>query len=290
MRIVSCSSKSAAQSIFRAMALLIAGATLGSCGNDNLPKPQKLGPLRVLGLIASNPEIQPGGTSAITAIVSDFNQGGRALSYEWKACVDPGVALGATPTCEGASSVGTPASGTINTTATQLAATPFTGEASNNGFTLGAGDTGAILNGKTSFEKFNGVAILVTFKVSSGSESESAFRRILVRDLTLNPTPLNTKPATPAGIAALPSSEQALTPTISETAASYSVLSTTGDTLTRTEKLTVSWYTTDGEFEFSRTDGASSNKWTPPTSGTAVGLILLRDDRGGLSNPLTIGY
>lgn len=270
-------------------ALLLLGAlALGSCANDNLPKPQKLGPLRVLGLIATSPEIEPGNVSTITAVISDFSSGGRAMTFEWKACEDPGVALGATPTCEGAVAIGAPASGTINTTATKLAATPFTGRALFNTYAVTPDVT--FLSNKSLFEKFNGVSVIVTFKVSAGNETATAFRRLLVRDLSVNPSPLNTKPAPPTGIASLPATEQDLTPTLTESASTYAVLSTTGATLTRTEKLTVSWYTTDGEFEFSRTDGASSNKWTPPTSGTAIGLILLRDDRGGLSDPLEIGY
>lgn len=279
MRIALCWNKAA---------LLLGAAALSSCANDNLPKPQKLGPLRVLGLVATSPEVEPGDGSTITAVISDFTSGGRALTFEWKACEDPGVALGATPTCEGAVPIGAAASGTINPTATTLAATPFTGAALNNTYVV-TPDV-SFLSSKSLFEKFNGVPVIVTFTVSAGSESVKAFRRLNVRDLSVNPTPLNTRPNPPTGIASLPATEQDLTPSLSDSADTYSVLSTTGATLTRTEKLTVSWYTTDGEFEFSRTDASSSNKWTPPSTGTPKGLLLLRDDRGGISNPLTIGF
>ncbi|MBU6376406.1 MAG: hypothetical protein KGQ59_10450, partial [Bdellovibrionales bacterium] len=87
-----------------------------------------------------------------------------------------------------------------------------------------------------------------------------------------------------------PSSEQPLTPVLGSTADNYTVISSTGETLNRTEKLTVSWFTTDGEFEFSRTDAASSNKWTPPQTGTPRGLVIFRDDRGGMSAPIQVGF
>lgn len=290
MRIDLCSSKSGV-SLSRALMLGIFSALASSCGSDNLPKPEKLGPLRVLGLIASTPEVAAtGATVNIIPVISDTDGGTRILNYEWKSCLDPGVALGATPTCEGQTAISAPDSNTLNRTSTQLQNYPFTGSATNDSYNVVI--PGTLLTAKTAFEKFNGIAVLVTFKlmVDGTSESTSAFRRILVRDTTLNPTPLNSKPATPSGITSLPASETDLTPTLTETSQTYSVLSTTGAVLSRTEKLTVSWFTTDGEFEFSRTDGASSNKWTPPTSGSPVGLILLRDDRGGLSDPLTIGF
>ena len=51
MRIALCWSNSA---------IVGAAFVLGSCANDNLPSPQKLGPLRVLGLVADKPEANPG--------------------------------------------------------------------------------------------------------------------------------------------------------------------------------------------------------------------------------------
>jgi hypothetical protein len=274
-----------------ALMLTLLSTLVSGCGSDTLPKPQKLGPLRVLGLIASTPEVAAtGATVNIIPVISDTDGGTRILNYEWKSCLDPGIALGATPTCEGQTAITAPNSNTINRTSTQLANYPFTGSATNDSYSVVI--PGNLLTTKSAFEKFNGISVLITFRLSvdGSSESTTAFRRILVRDTTLNPTPLNSKPGAPSGITALPATETDLTPTLTESAQSYSVLSTTGAVLSRTEKLTVSWFTTDGEFEFSRTDGASANKWTPPSSGSPVGLLLLRDDRGGLSDPLTIGF
>lgn len=271
---------------------LVAAGLLGSCGNDNLPKPQKLGPLRVLGLISSNPEINDGTSTpiTITPVISDTTgAGSRSIAFSWKVCPDPGVALGISPACT--STLLSSGSGSIAVTDPPLTTAPYSGATTTFGFTLPTN----LLSGVAASQASNGVAVLVTYDLTAGSETTSSFRRIIVTSRsTLNTNVSITSIAGLSGAgtpgSGFPASETDLTPSLGSTADSYTVISSTGETLTRTEKLTVSWFTTDGEFEFSRTDGSNSNKWTPPTGGTPRGLAILRDDRGGMSTPFTIGF
>lgn len=267
-------------------ALLFAG-----CANDNLPSPQKLGPLRVLALSASKPEANPGDTVTITPIISDTTSGPRALSYSYQFCLDPGVAYGASPRCTG--TLISSGSGTITAAEAPLTAAPYSGSANADTFNLSV--PAGTLSGLDLNVAANGIPLLVTYDLTGGSETTRSFRRIIVTSRTgaaLNaPLTLTGLQASGAAITSFPASEQDLTPVLGSSAETYTLISSTGEVLTRTEKLTVSWYVTDGEFEFSRTDGSSSNKWTPPSSGgTPLGLLLLRDDRGGVSNPVTVGY
>jgi hypothetical protein len=277
---------------------LLALALLGlaGCGNDNLDESQQLGPLRVLALVADMPEVtidDPAGSNVlVTAWVSDYDRGGepgRNLTFSYASCPDPGISYGVEPKCADDARLsyggGTIAGGTLNA-ANAYTAVAFTQSVSIP--TTSYAPWAAYLASKTATEKANGVAILVHFKISSGTESTTAFRRIIAT--TRTGAALNTKPAGIASIspATLPTSEGKVSPVLNDTADSYTVLLNDGSTISRTEKLTVSWYTTAGEFKFNRTDGGSANTWTPPTTGTAKVFLFLRDDRGGVSDALAL--
>jgi hypothetical protein len=286
MRIALCSNE---------VALVAACLALAACGSDALPKPQELGPLRVLGLSADKPEANEGDAVTITPIVSDYSyaseSGARALDYAWEFCADPGIAFGASPICGSTILSG---SGSIPASEAPLNTPIFSGavEAARQiSVTVPAGILAAVSSAQAS----NGVALLFTYTLSAGSDSARAFRRIIVTSRTgaaLNgPVSISSITGLVAGTPlTFPTEKSDLTPVLASSAESYTVVSSTGATLTRTEKLTVSWYTTDGEFEFSRTDGDSSNSWTPPDSGTPLGLAILRDDRGAVSLPIEIGF
>ena len=269
---------------------------LSACGSDKLPKPQELGPLRVLGLSADKPETNEGDTVTITPIVSDYSSasgsGARSLDYEWAFCTDPGIAFGASPVC-GPTLISS-GSGSILAAEAPLTSAIFSGA-------VGAGDQisvtvpAGILAALPSAQASNGVALLLTYSLSAGSDTVRSFRRIIVTSRTgaeLNgPVSITSITGLVAGTPlTFPTEKSDLTPVLASSADSYTVVSSTGATLSRTEKLTASWYTTDGEFEFSRTDGDSSNSWTPPDSGAPLGLVILRDDRGAVSLPIEIGF
>ncbi len=274
--------------------------TLSACGNDNLDETQQLGPLRVLALIASSPEVNIGGGSVnITPWISDFDRGGeagRSWSYSWKTCADSGIAFGAEPECSSdavlqSGGPTTVAGGVLNL------ANAFTAPAvASIAVTIPAA-TDAFWTTRNDLEKTNGVPLIFQFTLTAGSETVTSFRRILVKAAgasNTNPT-LSGVTVDGASIAggggALPTTEKAVVPVIDAgSQQSYSVVTTNGTTLNKTEVLTVSWFTTLGEFQFNRTDGASENTFTPPDSGTPKAIVFLRDDRGGISAPVTIGF
>ncbi|MCK9419749.1 MAG: hypothetical protein M0R70_10255 [Nitrospirae bacterium] len=77
------------------LALIVAFVTT-QCGNeDNMPKYQALGELRILTVVASAPEANPGDTVTFTPVLSDLNGNGRTINYAVQACIDPGVGNGA---------------------------------------------------------------------------------------------------------------------------------------------------------------------------------------------------
>ncbi|GMV39306.1 MAG: hypothetical protein AMXMBFR64_10220 [Myxococcales bacterium] len=61
-------------------------ALLGGC-LEELPKPSKVDGLRVLGVQAEPPELAPGGTTELRALVADPE--GRPVKLEWYACQVP---------------------------------------------------------------------------------------------------------------------------------------------------------------------------------------------------------
>ncbi|NDD92484.1 hypothetical protein EBZ37_10405 [bacterium] len=271
------------------IALLVA-TTVSGCANDALPKPQKLGPLRVLGILADKPEANEGDSVNLTPIVSDFSSGPRTLTYSWKFCADPGIAQGASPVCS--STILAQGTGSIQTTEAPLTGAPYSGLAATDSVNVSIPP--GTLASLSATQATNGIPLIFTFELTGGTESTQAFRRIIVTSratLNTNVSLLSVSGlVTNGAIQDFPASKQSLTPVLGSSADTYTVISSTGETLTRTEKLTVSWFTTDGEFEFSRTDGSSSNQWTPPSGGSAKGLVLLRDDRGGLSTPIQVGF
>jgi hypothetical protein len=277
------------------MVLALASLLLGGCGNDNLDESQQLGPLRVLALVADRPEVTIDDATpvSITAWISDYDKGGqpgRSLQYDYAVCPDPGIAYGVEPRCPTATRLSFGDSVPIDVS-------PMT---SLNAYTAALFTQAVIIpttavapwnlywSSKTAAEKSNGVALLVTFRISSGSEETTAFRRITIT--TRSGAALNQNSLAITGItpSSLPTSEGKVSPNLAATADNYTITTSDGTVVNRTEKLTVSWYTTAGEFKFNRTDGGSANTWTPPTSGTAKVFLFLRDDRGGVSDAFSL--
>lgn len=276
----------------KSLCLIFMSLCLLSCGDSKLPKYIELKELRVLGLIADTPEIDPGGTATITAIVSDINET-TGLTDEAKACVEPGVGYGAEPTCEGNPTAVTVKSGTVAGADMSLAK-GFTGIASS--FSITAPASGIIFAQRTAQDQFNGISYLVTYKVTnSAGLSVKSFKRIIVS--TRPSGEKNHNPSTTAilnsGAAfsgnTLPAG-QALTisPQLGSPAGeAYTYKLADGSLKSRQEELSTTWFISDGELKYYRTIGAETNQWTAP--GTApVGrdvylLAVTRDGRGGLS-------
>ncbi len=256
-----------------------------SCADNDFPRAYKLDRLRVIELIASAPEAVPGDTVTVTPYVSDYSGGGRALNYEAFACVDPGIAYGASPNCDNN------ATRVVLQAATNLpglTAPTYTGAAPN--LTVVVPSAAVMLTGRPGYVQFNGVIYLVTYRVfAADGTSVSAFRRILVS----NKTPKNQNPATPdirvgtVILTALPASETSLNSFVGAASLeSYQSMRVDGSTITKTEEMRTNWYVTEGSMKFDNTVGTADNPYNPPgapVAGRNVIIAVTADGRAGSS-------
>lgn len=269
--------------------------TLSSCSNDNLPRIEQLQEFKVLALSSDKSEVNPGDTATISAILSDTQGAGRTINVSYVACADPGVSTGATPSCDGQSSVQS-ATLTINPSTD-------TGLGANNYFSGTSQQTATItipsdyLDGLTAAQTYNGRAYLVvgTFTVASQGSAPSAtitaFKRIIVTSRAssaLNQTPvINTLLVNEQAITVAPSINDELSIT-TDGAESFERYTTQGELEERSEEYDVAWYIASGKLSTSKTPAESSTvlKESTPVNSAVSGqliMVLLRDDRGGVS-------
>ena len=252
---------------------------LWGCSDSDLPQYSRLGSLRVLAVKASPTEVNPGGgpiSVSVTPLVSDLNGAGRSLTYVLETCADPGVSLGAAATCT-ADPAKTSQTGTFT-----MVAPRYTQTAPGTTVNVPA----SIFANRNAIERFNGIAFLITYQVSAANgETSKSFKRVVATERT----PVNAEPTFTGmldsdsnPVAALPKSEKTLVPVLSGTTETFSVMLADGTLDTRTERLTTSWFISDGTMKYSRTVGTDGNLYTPPDS-SALALFLvavIRDSRG----------
>ncbi len=266
--------------------------SLVGCSADDLPKYSDLGGLRVLALVSDNggfAEYSPGDTVQITPWISDFKGGTRTIESSWQACIDPGITVGADPTC-----TGVPGATAVTTGAVALPVTERTGSVG----TFSVSIPSTILDGRNPIEVYNGVNYLVTYslKASDGATTAS-FKRLQVTPSTKtgknrNPT-LNYLLAGGTSLTTFPSGEVELRASNAPgSAESYTRMKNDGAMETRTEGLVTTWFITTGELTLFRTIEDGITKWTPgsrPTDHTPLVLGVTRDGRGGISAVMKSG-
>ncbi len=271
------------------------GLANASCSNSDLPNYFSLGSLRVLGIQADHPEVDPSAATLVTLtpVITARNAGAAAgtdplvLTYVLEHCLDPGVTVGADPDCQN-NPTRVSRSGTLTLASGNGA---YTGTALHSGgaltITVPTTIFSTSLHGAASAQdRYNGVPYLVTYRLSApNGESASVFRRIIA---TVR-TPLNQNPTITAiqkdgvTLTALPSAASDLTPLLGAgPAESYAVALSSGLSA-RTERITVSWFISQGDLKRSRTDLETSNLYTPASqpTGPAFMTAVVRDDRGG---------
>lgn len=268
---------------------------LSSCGNDDLPEYFLLDRLRVLAAHTTGAaaEFSAGDAGVdVTFHVSDPTGAGRSLSYEIVECVDPGVSIGVTPSCDGNPTATTAVTGTFTPGS---AATNYYGTLTTPTFTIPAAGvifldprTGAP---RSAVDQYNGVGYLVILKITaSATEQVTAFKRIVVSTKSTK----NQNPSTPSllfgGVApgsyTLTQDRFAVVDTGSAASAeSYTIARADGSFSAATETLSITWLVNAGEMRFSRTDPGVENRYTPASSRPALTsfIAVLRDDRGGMS-------
>lgn len=264
--------------------LIIASLLLMSCSSEELPKYEQLTGLRVLAMTADQPEAAPGATVIITPHVSDMAET-TGLSFQAVACIDPGVAYGADPSCEGNASTVSLASGSISTL---TAAKSFTGAADQ--LTVSIPLEAVIFANRSAQQKHNGVAYLIDYRLSnSRGGTVKAIRRILVSSRALknsNPTLIDIV-SNGLSLSSLPvGSTTNLSPdTTGSAAETFDVMLENGTLRSEQEELLTTWFITDGEVAAPRTLGTKSVEYdgpsTAPTGRDAYIFAVMRDGRGG---------
>jgi hypothetical protein len=297
-------------------------ALLPACGPETLPKYSILQGLRVITLILDSPEVSLDPITGdftpfsiqVTPVISDLYGGGRSLTYRLYHCLDPGVGLGAPPTCEGNPTRTEVSTGTVTPGGT-FASPNFTGDIAPFAFNLNSitptakAAYVARYNSLTPDRRFNGYAILVFFELHPTGEEDkkiTTFKRLLFSDpakaiKNSNPASLDFR-SNGANLSSLPPVEtliEAFVPAGSiET---YTAMRTDGSSETLSEKVETAWFltgpediacsrkkecTSDGTLLLSRTLPGEWNRFFPPTAAlpTGRGRILIgiaKDNRGG---------
>lgn len=261
---------------------------LSGCGKDNLPEFNHLEGLRVLAFKMSAPEVSPGDTVTVTPIISDISA--TSLTYTARVCVDPGVSFGATPSCVGnASSV---------TLADQQSLTlpgvneSWTGLADS--LTVQVPASNVIFAGRSLVEQFNGVGYLLEYILSNDrGETVRSIKRIIVSESSKTSKNLNPNTtdifANGVSMTALSwSSPVNLNTDLALTSAeTYTIKNSSGELVTAVEQLVTTWFVTDGETKYYRSEGFDADEYIAP-SAAPVGrsvyiLAITHDDRGGVS-------
>jgi len=252
------------------------------CMDGDFKKYVELGELRILGIVASQPEVSPGDSVTLTPWISDINNAGT-LNFSWVACVDPGVSRGAEPSCLGNPTATPPQTGTVSTL---NAGNTFSDAADSLSVTIPA----TVLLGRSTIDQWNGIAYLVVYTVSSSAGAQvTAVKRLIVSDpakTTKNQNPVVTDVlADGAPFTSLSVGRKYTLSSTLSAAEAYQVRRQDGVAVDRVETLQSTWFYTDGETQFYRTLNTDANTYETPSAFPATRnsflILSVRDGRGG---------
>ena len=265
--------------------LIVCNIILQSCSKDELPKFNQLGTLRIIALTTPTPEVNPGVGVTITPFVSDINETG-ALKDTVQTCIDLGISYGVLPTCEG-----NPTKFVLHTDRTLAVPTLLdnrTGEA--NSFLITIPGSAIIFNSKSAQDQFNGVNYLVEYILTNTAGKQiKSFKRIVVS----TKSPKNSNPAITdffsdgVTMTTLPiSTKSNLTSDLTSASIENYQSQDSNNLITiNNESVSVTWFITDGETKYFRSEISQSNEYTGPTTAptgrSAYIFAVARDNRGG---------
>lgn len=259
--------------------LLITTLSFWGCGNDDLPKVETLSGFRVLGILADSPELAVGGTANLQLLVSDVNGGGRTISGTYRACPDPGISLGATPSCDGVTGATAATAfsvdfSTLGTSYTGLSATTYA-------ITVPAD----LLDGANTIQQTNGKGYVVVFNFNVDGKTVRAFKSLFVTTRgTKNSNPANPTIRLNGGaFAGLPVINDRLTIDNLTDEETFQAYFSNGTLATITESYELAWYVSKAKLSAGKVAEGDSVKFeTAPAAGPFVAVVVVRDERGGM--------
>ncbi len=257
--------------------------SLLSCSDDTFRKVETLGSFRILGVVADKPEVSPGDTVSLQLYVTDVDGGGRTITGSVVSCIDPGIAYGATVSCDNDPAT-VSGSYTINTiTDTDLGSShAYTGAAQEvEAITI----PGTLLTGRSNRERINGVGYITIFTFVVDGKTHKAFKTIKAvsgRALNNNPT-LTDIQSDGVSLTAFPAKNDKIV-ALADPAESYSYVNIDNSTETKTEAQQIAWYVSSGKLSKPKTNVNESTEYLGDAKvGTSVVLGLIRDERGGFN-------
>jgi hypothetical protein len=249
-----------------------------ACGDDQLPKVDKLESFRILGAVATQPEVNPPASTTVSLVVSDVN-GSTNVTGTFETCIDPGISRGAPVTCEFDPARVPPQAHTID-----FASLSSRTGVNPNSVTVNVPAT--ILTGRSARESNNGVAYIVIFRFIVNGKENIAFKRIIATTRT----PVNSNPniadflingvTTPA-VTTTPPDKSDFLLTSSTPPEQYDIINVDGTPETKSETYEVAWYSNIGEFDRPKARLEEASELKLKSSGPIVFLGILRDERGG---------
>jgi hypothetical protein len=265
--------------LITSFSLLFSLFAFWGCGNDDLPQVETLSGFRVLGILADSPELAVGGSTNLRLLVSDVDGGGRTISGTYQACPDPGISLGAAPSCDGVT--GATAETAFSVDFSTLGAS-YTGlNATNYSITIPAD----LLSSATTVEQTNGKGYVVVFSFNVGGKIVRAFKTLIVSNRgTKNSNPTNpTIRLNGGGFAALPAVNDLLTIDNLTDEETFQVFYSNGTLATITESYELAWYVSKAKLSAGKVAEGDSVKFeTAPAAGPFVAVVVVRDERGGM--------
>ena len=270
------------------LATCLAAGLAAGCSPNNLPDYTVLSDLRVLALIADQPEVNPGTVVTFTPVVSDINGSGRTLNYTVGGCIDPGIGIGNTPTCT------TPDPASVQSgTVTPVAGPSKTYTGAVTGFSVTMPVQGTVFAGRSTADQFNGVPYLIFYVLSvPGGPTVTTVKRVVISAVAKTPKNLNPV-ITSVDLNDNPAAASIATPLVhvnfrvsspASSVENFQVQMPNGTFSPATETLVNTWFVSDAAFQYYRTVGNGENPWSPPTLPTTRGMVILvvtRDGRGG---------
>ncbi|MDZ4676759.1 MAG: hypothetical protein SGI74_04540 [Oligoflexia bacterium] len=261
------------KNLFLTILIFASTTVFTACTESKLPKYNLVNSLRILAMKSTAPEVSIGDAiPVVSALVLDPDGAGRTITYTWVGCRELPTSSSTRFQCVDApDKISLGSATTSNAGAETIALT--------------------MLALVSAAQAHNGVNYIVSLTVTAGSETVTAFKRIVVTSKATknnNPsvTALTRNTVTLADNDLIGTGTVTLEATIpSASYENYTFMDALNNTRNVQEDILITWFQTEGTMEATRTfSGDKNNQWTAPAPKTRslVQLtVVLHDGRGG---------